>query len=214
MSKRGIDEALDPSSIRAKLGALDPQAPLVSLEPPKSISSEQLAGLKDAGVLIPLSVHQDMMHVLLTRRASTLRNHSGEISFPGGRQDEGESLLQTALREAQEEVSLDPLAVRVFGHFSRVPTPSGFMIWSYVGEFDHALDLEHNPAEIDYLMRVPFDALVAPGVHRVELRQFAGRGYPIHYFDYGQQPIWGATAYMLYELLCYLGLLERAKIKL
>lgn len=204
---------LRPDAVRQRLGALATDEPVIKLGKPSHVSSS--VELSDAGVLIPLSEHGEQMHVLLTRRAEALRKHSGEISFPGGRRDlEDEGLLATALRETWEEVALSPSQVSVFGHFSRMPTPSGFMIWSYVGEFSHEVSLRHNPSEIDYLLQIPLAELVAPGVHQTVMREFQGISYPIHYFHYGEQPIWGATAYMLYELLRYLGVMERAKLQL
>lgn len=203
---------LRPDAVRQRLGALAADEPVIKLGKPAHITSD--VPLSDAGVLIPLSEHEQQMHVLLTRRAEALRKHSGEISFPGGRRDlEDDGLLATALRETWEEVALEPEQVSVFGHFSRMPTPSGFMIWSYVGEFSHGVTLRHNPSEIDYMLQIPLAELIAPGVHQTVMRDFQGVSYPIHYFHYGEQPIWGATAYMLYELLRYLGVMERAKLQ-
>ena len=205
--------SLAPEAIRERLRALGQRSsPLIQMGVPPA-AAKAAGGLIDASVLIPLSEHQGQLHVLLTRRASTLRKHAGEISFPGGRRDDADQdLLQTALRETWEEVALAPEQVRVYGPFSKVPTPSGFQIWSYIGEFDHARPLRPNPDEIDELMRAPLEALIQPGVHQVKRHSYQGVSYPIHYFHYGERPIWGATAYMLYELLRYLELIERAKL--
>ena len=196
---------LYPPTLRARLEYLD-ESPQLEMPVPKmfAVKAKQL---KAAGVLIPLTERDGRMHVLLTRRTDKLRNHSGEISFPGGRHDEGDDgLLGTALRESWEEVGLGPEDVYIYGSFANIPTVTGYSISSFVGEFPQGYTLNHNPDEIDYLILAPLDELC--DLHRVVVRDFNGVSYPIHYFDYGEQPIWGATAYILYEFLKFIGVME------
>ena len=189
-----------PASIRQRLRGL-----LAHEGPPIDVPGRMFFGdreMRQAGVLIPIFERAGQMHVLLTRRSVELRNHSGEISFPGGRRDpEDADLLATALREAHEEISLAPGDVDVFGLFASVPTMTGFQISAYVGEFEDPYELCACPDEIDYLVELSFEELLEGQLHRMKLEEFKGIEFPMHRFELDVQPIFGATAYMLYELL-------------
>lgn len=204
--------SMSSTQIRRVLGTLA-QTPKVLIEslPPEVMIVE--GDSREAAVLIALVEREGVMCVLLTRRTDKMRNHSGEISFPGGRRDpEDGTLLETALRESWEEVSLEPHELTVFGLFLRMPTITNFDVWAFVAEFEDLRVLVHNEDEIDYMIYAPLELLVTPGVHRVMHRTYNDQPYPIHFFDvhlhgFGTQPVWGATAYMLFELLRYLGML-------
>ena len=160
-----------------------------------------------AAVLIPLCEDRGQMRLLLTRRLPSMRQHSGELSFPGGKRDpQDPSLVHTALREAYEEVDLAPQAVEMFGAFASLYTPSGFTIEAFVGEFPWPYTLKRNPQEVDYLLMPALEALAAPGVHSTTELKHDGHTFPIHHFEVeGPQPLWGATGFMVYELLRFLG---------
>ncbi len=165
--------------------------------------------LSASAVLVPLSEHDGELYVLFTQRSHELRNHSGEVSFPGGRREpEDDSLVETALRETYEEIALEPSSVHVYGALTRMPTITGFQVTAFVGEYDHDADLVSNPDEIHLLFRAPLSALADPANHRVENREFRGETYPIHFFDYEGHVIWGATGRMLWALLEYLELVD------
>ena len=141
-------------------------------------------------------------HVVLTRRAHHLRQHSGEVSFPGGRQDPGETLWQTALREAHEEVGLDPSVPREIGRLDhlRTVTSESFIV-PFVAALDHRPELVAHPGEVDEVLRVPISELLLPEVFREEIWRFGDQERPMWFFDLVGDTIWGATASMLHNLL-------------
>lgn len=199
------DPRLDPEVVRRRLGRLNDQ-PVIRFPAQRFFARGE--SYREAGVLMPFTERDGRMHLVYTERAATLRAHAGEVSFPGGRLDpEDPSLEHTALREAHEEIALHPADVSVFGAFATVPTPSGFQITAYTGEFASPYTLQASPDEVERLVVLPLDALIAPGVHRLEQREFRGRSFPVHAYAYaeGRTPIWGATAFMTYSLLTFLG---------
>ena len=142
-------------------------------------------------------------HVVLTRRSSRLRSHTHQVSFPGGRIDRGETPVQAALREAREEVGLDPATVDVFGELSRLSTfANPVPITPFVAELPGRPVLRPNPAEVERAFTVPLVELTQPEVYREELWTFPdGREQPITFFELVGDTVWGATARMLQELL-------------
>jgi 8-oxo-dGTP pyrophosphatase MutT (NUDIX family) len=171
-----------------------------------SISQEYLrseGALRSAAVLVPLFEKDRAAHVLLTRRASELRRQPGQISFPGGRVDPGdESTLATALREAHEEVGLDPERVQVLGELSeQLVVVTGFRLTPWVGHVPYPYPFAPHPGEVEEILEVPLDHLVRPGTHRAETREVFGMMHEIHFFSLGRDTVWGATARVLWELL-------------
>jgi 8-oxo-dGTP pyrophosphatase MutT (NUDIX family) len=197
---------VDPDEVRRRLHELDDVEPTLDLE---EIRREWIpeTDLTDAAVLIPITHTESGLHVVLTQRAASLRKHSGEMSFPGGRRDpEDADLIVTALRESHEEIALLPEHVEVYGALLQMPTVTGYEVTVFVGEFPWPYALEPNPAEIDEIVVAPLETLADPGIHRREIREWDGKEFPIHFFDYGPTEIWGATGFMLDTLLHYLGL--------
>jgi 8-oxo-dGTP pyrophosphatase MutT (NUDIX family) len=165
--------------------------------------------LSESAVLIPLTERDGELHVLFTQRSHELRTHSGEVSFPGGRREPADdSLTETALREAYEEIALLPRDVDVFGALTRIPTITGFEVTALVGEFSSPYDLILNPDEIHLLFQAPLRELADPSIHRLERREFGGQVYPVHFFEWNGHVIWGATGFLLDTLLEYLGVKE------
>lgn len=163
--------------------------------------------LAPSAVLIPLTEREGDLHVVFTQRSLEMNTHSGEISFPGGRREPGDnSLVETALREAYEEIALLPSDVDVFGALTEIPTVTGFKITAFVGEFDSPYDFILNQREIHLLFLAPIAALIEPGAHRIEEREWSGQRFPVHFFDYRGHTIWGATGFLLFQLLQYLDL--------
>lgn len=156
-----------------------------------------------AAVLCALFDEAGQCHVVLTRRSSRLRSHSHQVSFPGGRIEHGEPPAQAALREAREEVGLDPASVDVFGELSRLSTfanPSP--ITPFVAELPARPVLKPNPAEVERAFTVPLIELTRPDVYSEELWTFPdGREQPMSFFELVGDTVWGATARMLRELL-------------
>jgi 8-oxo-dGTP pyrophosphatase MutT (NUDIX family) len=139
---------------------------------------------------------------VLTRRSPELRSHTWEISFPGGRADDGESAWQTALREAQEEIALDPSVVRPIGELDRfVTVGSRSLVHPVVGVLDGRPELEPAPAEVDLILHVTLAELVLDEVFREELWPIGDAWRPITFFELHGNTVWGATAAMLRQLL-------------
>ena len=169
-----------------------------------SIGDEDTAGPNSA-VLAALWEEDGEARVLLTRRTAWLRSHSGQVAFPGGRVEPGETLVEAALRESQEEVGLDPASVEVVGRLSRMHTiSSGAGIFPFVGILPGRPDVEANPDEVDRVFDVALGELMAEGVFHEEIWGIAETERPIYFFDVAGETVWGATARMLYELLLLL----------
>jgi 8-oxo-dGTP pyrophosphatase MutT (NUDIX family) len=156
-----------------------------------------------AGVLVPLFEEGGEARVVLTRRSSSLRSHTGQVAFPGGRLDPGETPLQAALREADEEVAIDPETVEIIGELSVLPTvSSNTMVVPFVGALPGRPLLRPNPAEVERAFDVSLEELMADGVYRRRLwRAPSGDARPVHQFEVAGETVWGATARILFELL-------------
>lgn len=158
-------------------------------------------GTVPAGVLVPFVLHSDGWRLVFTRRAEGLRRHKGEISFPGGRVDEGEITRQAALREAHEELGIVPEHVDLVGKLGRVFTAvSNYVIEPWVGIMPLA-ELTPNPAEIAEVIEVPLEVLLSPDVRRTQKFIFGSVVWTNPAFDIGNDTIWGATARILGELM-------------
>lgn len=172
----------------------------VLLAPEDAVALE-VHGRTDAAVLVPLYVDGNELHAVFTKRREDLRRHPGEISFPGGRYDEGEEDLRaTALREAHEEIGLPPDAVEIVGALQPTPTiATGYAVYPFVGliEPGHAWTL--SAREVAEVIELPLQALM-DGYGR---RRLLRRGLPIRTDTYlvGENLIWGATARILSDLL-------------
>ncbi len=151
--------------------------------------------LRPAAVLVPVIAHASGATVLMTRRADTLTSHTGQIAFPGGRLDPGETAAEAALREAFEEVALDPDAVEVLGVGDAYETGTGFLITPVVGWLREPPETQPSPDEVAEVFEAPWDFLMEPANHR---RDFYDReGEPRRWFwavPYEERYIWGVTA--------------------
>ena len=154
-----------------------------------------------AAVLAPIVARPGGATVLLTRRASHLRNHSSQIPFPGGKIDASDVSPQAAaLREAREEIGLDERHVRPIGWLDPYQTGSGFRVYPLVGIVDAAFTLEINRHEVEEVFEAPLEFLMNPRHHlRVE-REINGVDRAFYAMPWGDRYIWGATAGMLLNL--------------
>jgi 8-oxo-dGTP pyrophosphatase MutT (NUDIX family) len=161
-------------------------------------------GGTDAAVLVPMHGWPGAPGLVFTERRADLRRHAGEVSFPGGRRDEGEELLETALREAEEEIGLRRENVEVAGALPPVGTfVTGYKVHPFVGLIEEGLRFQPNPEEVESVLVASVDDLVA-GYGR---RRLVRRGVPIKTDTYlvGEALIWGATARILGHFLERLG---------
>jgi 8-oxo-dGTP pyrophosphatase MutT (NUDIX family) len=159
----------------------------------------EVHGGKQAAVLVPVFEGAGL-HAVFTRRRHDLSRHAGEISFPGGRRDEGESLVQTALREAHEEIGLPPDAVRVLGALPPTPTfVTNYAIYPFVGVIEAGFAWVVQHAEVDEVLELSLEDLRAGYRERRMVR----RGIPFRTptYEASGHVIWGATARILGELL-------------
>ena len=161
-------------------------------------------GRTDAAVLLPLYGWPERPGLVFTERRSDLRRHAGEISFPGGRQDhDDEDLRRTALREAQEEVGLDPDQVELVGALPPIGTyVTSYKVHPFVGLIAPDPPLRPNPAEVEAVLSFELEELRAA----YAMRRLVRRGVPIRTptFEIDRHMIWGATARILQELLARL----------
>src|SRR5450755_1666604 len=171
----------------------------VLLSPAEAVELD-VRGRTDAGVLVPLYMDEGELHGVFTRRREDLRRHPGEISFPGGRSDEGDAdLRSTALREAHEEIGLPLDAVDVVGALQPTPTVvTGYAVYPFVGLIEPGRIWQVSEREVAEVLELPLRALLA-GYGR---RRLVRRGLPIRTDTYvvGDHLIWGATARILADL--------------
>lgn len=151
--------------------------------------------LKPAAVLIPVVAGEEGARVLMTRRADSLARHTGQIAFPGGRLDPGETAVEAALREAWEEVALDPASVEVLGLSDAYETGTGYLVTPVVGWLEAPPSLTPSPAEVAEVFEIPWDVLMDPAVlKRDHLDTPAGVRRWFWSVTYGERYIWGVTA--------------------
>ena len=160
-----------------------------------------------AAVLVPLLAVDGELSLLFTRRSNLLPHHQGQIAFPGGGHDpEDPDLAATALREAHEEIGLDPAHVRLLGPLDDLETvATRFVITPFVGVVPHPYDFRPSPDEVDLIFTVPLGRLESPDALRRELWDFGGRKVPIDVYAVDGHVIWGATQRITRNLLAVLG---------
>jgi 8-oxo-dGTP pyrophosphatase MutT (NUDIX family) len=164
---------------------------------------------RDAGVLLLLYPQGQGLSLALTRRCDHLAAHAGQISLPGGlREPEDASLAASALREAHEELGIDPRGLELLGPLSPVEIPvSAFRIHPWVAYAPARPAFRPDPAEVAELLEVPVDLLLDPATRAVEVRLIRGYEADVPYFLVYGHKVWGATAVVLGE---FVALLESA----
>ncbi|WP_424134709.1 CoA pyrophosphatase [Roseomonas chloroacetimidivorans] len=157
------------------------------------------AGARRSAVLVPILLHEAPT-ILLTRRAATLSSHAGQVAFPGGRIEPGETPEAAALREAAEEVGLDPRLPRLAGRLPALVTGTGFHVIPVVALLDPPVTLTPAPAEVAEVFEYPLDRLLDPASPERRSGVFGGRHREYWAWPHETQTIWGATANMLRSL--------------
>jgi 8-oxo-dGTP pyrophosphatase MutT (NUDIX family) len=202
-----IDAAqLTSDALRARFRARQLFEPAIAGDPGMSTLNQT-----PAAVLVGLVPRADGLHVLLTRRTDHLRDHAGQISFPGGRSEADDAdAVATALREAQEEVGLAPDRVEVLGHLPDYTTVTRYVVTPVVGLIHPPFDLALDAFEVAEAFEVPLPFLMTPAHHRRHAFQYDGGqreflSMPWRYADRETEYfIWGATAAMLRNLYHFL----------
>jgi 8-oxo-dGTP pyrophosphatase MutT (NUDIX family) len=187
------ESAFDPEN-RPKNGDHQLNAPL----------SEEEAGLfapaRPAAVLAPVVLRGDRAHLLLTQRAKTLRDHSGQIAFPGGKIETGESPLAAALREAEEEIGLLREKAEILGCLDPYQTSTGFRVFPVVALLHPPFDLNPDPREVEDVFEAPLDFLMNPANHQRHTKLWRNRERQFYAMPWEGRYIWGATAGMIRNL--------------
>ncbi|HMT92789.1 CoA pyrophosphatase [uncultured Thiothrix sp.] len=193
---------LTAQDISRRLQAVNPQR---SFDVPSNLISDQF---REAAVLVPFVRLRDEWQLLYIRRACSERDrHSGQVAFAGGKRDPHDpNLYSTALREAQEEIGINPQDVSILGHLSAHHSISNFKITPVVAQvpWPYSLQLQHS--EVDRAFTIPLTWLADPRNHELHLRELKGTNVPVVYFkEYDGELLWGATARMTLNLLHMLG---------
>ncbi len=154
--------------------------------------------LAKAAVLVAITDHPSTPEIILTLRSKQMPTHKGEVAFPGGKMDDRDNgAIDTALREAHEEVGLDPVQVDVIGEMDQVVSRYGFLVTPVLGVIPHQVELVADPREIQSIFRVPLRWFLDGTPDQID--QFGGfRGPRWHFEGY---TIWGLTAMMIGEML-------------
>ena len=200
-------DLLSPEALKARFRSPPNWQPEITDENRHVIASDIIAKRQAVGkvtkaaVLIPLLLKEDSLWVLLTQRTNHLRDHAGQISFPGGRMDpEDQSPNDTALRESEEEIGLDRHRVEIIGHLPEYLTVSGYSVTPVVGLVQAQAEYVLDEFEVADVFEVPLSFLLDPANHQVRLWQSEQGGRRFYSMPYENRFIWGATAGMLRNL--------------
>ncbi|UYV37450.1 CoA pyrophosphatase [Rhodobacteraceae bacterium D3-12] len=157
--------------------------------------------LRPAGVLVPLIVREGRAEVILTKRASGLKHHPGQIAFPGGKQEDSDAnVAAAALREAHEEIGLEPSNVELLGEMLPHETVTSFTMTPVLGRVLNPFEVRPEPSEVEEVFQVPLDHLLDPARYSVQSRRWLGQRRYYYTVPFGPYYIWGATARILRRL--------------
>jgi len=178
-------------------------------------NENELSSVKQSSVLLLLYPEGEQIYICLIKRPSTMRHHPGQISFPGGKvEKEDLSAEMAALREAQEEVGIDPSFIEIIGKLSEIYVEvSRFSIHPFLAWADHKPEFLINTDEVDELILFPIMDFVAnETILETELDTFSGR-LRVKYYPFNSEMIWGATAMILSELIEILKKHKRVEVQ-
>lgn len=157
--------------------------------------------LTEAAVLIPIVERNNGLKVILTKRSNNLKQHPGQVSFPGGKSEKTDkSLVATALRETREEIGINNKNVEILGQLSKHVTITGFKITPFIGKIRTGFSTKMQTSEVSEIFEVPLSYLSNPKNFRVESVKWKGKKRFFYSIPYGPYYIWGATARILKNL--------------
>ena len=157
--------------------------------------------LTEAAVLIPIVERNNGLKVILTKRSNNLKQHPGQVSFPGGKSEKTDkSLVATALRETREEIGINNKNVEILGQLSKHVTITGFKITPFIGKIRTGFSIKIQTSEVSEIFEVPLSYLSNPKNFRVESVKWKGKKRFFYSIPYGPYYIWGATARILKNL--------------
>jgi len=195
-------------AIRNSLAETSSAAELLMGDMVEGVHADEQGGFPTLGVgrVVPAAVLMAIVErprptLLLTRRTETLRRHAGQVAFPGGRLDPGDSgPIAAALREAQEEIALEPAMVHVLGTGDHYRTLTGFHVTPVIGVVPPDLPLHPNEAEVARVFEAPLDVLLEPANHIEQAVEWQGHNRHYYEINWDGERIWGATAAMIVNL--------------
>jgi len=195
---REVTIELDLDELRRRLTQHSPPVPSAYGD---DGAGREAAALTPASVLVPIVAHPGGLTVLFTLRTAQLRAHSGQVSFPGGRAEQGDPTPEfTALREAQEEIGVATERVEIVARLPDYFTRTGFRVTPVVGLLTPPLELSPDRGEVEEVFEVPLAFLLDPRNHQRQTREFQGGTVAFYVIQFGERRIWGATAGMLVNL--------------
>jgi 8-oxo-dGTP pyrophosphatase MutT (NUDIX family) len=167
------------------------------------------AAPRPAAVLIPFLWHGDAWHILFTRRTELVADHKGQVAFPGGRAEPGDTSPEyTALREAEEEIGVQTTDVRILGRLSDLPTITNYCVTPVVGVIPWPYPLRLEEGEVRRAFSIPLAWLADPAHHETHSRSIPGISTPlpvIYFQPYDGELLWGVSAQIMVNLLSTLG---------
>jgi 8-oxo-dGTP pyrophosphatase MutT (NUDIX family) len=161
--------------------------------------------LTKSAVLIPIVKTENGLQLLFTKRSETVEHHKGQISFPGGAADESDiSLTDTALRESFEEIGLTRSAISIVGVMDDIQTPSGFVVTPIVGFIERLPPLRINTEEVAQVIYIPLTVFFDDTLRHSFIKERDGIKVKVYSYDVWEEPVWGATAFFVKQLITLL----------
>ncbi len=157
-----------------------------------------IPGFIPAAIIIPVFEIEQEAHLLLTVRTDTVMHHKGQVSFPGGaREEQDNSLEQTALRETFEEVGIPPETVTIIGQLDDFPTITDFMVTPYVATIPYPYPHRINTGEVAEVLEVPLELFLSDRAFEIKEKTYQGVTYPVYYYYFQHAVIWGVTGFIV-----------------
>jgi len=170
--------------------------------PGNKVYTDVLDSCKRAGVLVLLYLKGTHVFIVLTRRTDLVEHHQAQISFPGGRQEEGETIEQTALRETKEELGIQPSAIQILGKLTPLYIPpTNYCIYPVVAQMKEHPQFKPSSFEVAEVLEIPLNYLIDPQTVRREMWVLNGKDVDVPFYFFKDNKIWGATAMVLAEFV-------------